>query len=132
MNLYLFRFKASDGELVSHVNAFFFLTDPEVMKYMCYPDDSEKQLLTEPWTEENFFASPYFSQSYFSSGWTLIRPWTGQIKTEAGRCFVDLSSPEADSKLKYQLLFDQSCSESTFPQRVSIGSLCNHVRMSFF
>lgn len=103
---------------MSIFDEFYFLTDPEVMNYIYHPNDKEKQLLTEPWTQEKFYELPYFSNSYFSSGWKLISPLTGVIKSTSGWCLIDMFSPGADSKLKYKMMFDEVRSERKFPPEI--------------
>ncbi|XP_025111814.1 uncharacterized protein LOC112574770 isoform X2 [Pomacea canaliculata] len=97
------RLPANVGTKMSSFDEFYFLTDPEVMNYFCHPYDEDKQLVTEPWTEEEFFDSPFFSKSYFSSAWKLISPWTCVIKTTTGWCLIDMFNPGPGYKLKYRL-----------------------------
>lgn len=116
----LFRFAANDGSEISTFDEFYFLTDPNMMNYICHPHDKEKQLLAEPWTKEQFFTLPYFRPHYFSSGWHLVSPLTCVINPEDGWCFIDFSSPGAGSKLRYKLFFDETRSGKTFPKEIQM------------
>ncbi|XP_025111842.1 uncharacterized protein LOC112574780 isoform X2 [Pomacea canaliculata] len=109
---------ANVGSTQHRFNEFFFLTDPEEMIYICHPYDEEKQLLTEPWTQEKFVESPYLCEQYFSSGWKLTIPFHCVIKSTSGLCLIDMFSQGGGYKLTYELLFDEGRSGRKFPQEI--------------
>ncbi|XP_025111833.1 hillarin-like isoform X2 [Pomacea canaliculata] len=109
---------ANVGNLTPSFNEFYFLTDPEEMNYICHPYDKEKQLLTEPWTQEKFFESPHLYSPYFSSGWKLTNPFMCVIKSTTGWCLIDMFSPGAGYKLEYKMFFDEGRSGKKFPQEI--------------
>ncbi|XP_025111844.1 hillarin-like [Pomacea canaliculata] len=109
---------ANEGTLTPIFNEFYFLTDPEEMIYKCHPYDREKQLLTEPWTQEKFVESPCLHYPYFSSGWKLTNPFTCVIKSTTGWCFIDMFSQGGGYKLAYEMLFDESRSGRKFPKEI--------------
>ncbi|XP_025113812.1 uncharacterized protein LOC112575895 [Pomacea canaliculata] len=114
------RFTANYGCQLSDFDEFFWLTDPDMMQYICYTPTKEYQLLPEPQTKEKFLALPCFNHYYFSSGWSLIDPLTCEIKTERGWCFINFCSPTASSKLKYELFFNENRSRTSFPKDLQI------------
>ncbi|XP_025111835.1 kyphoscoliosis peptidase-like [Pomacea canaliculata] len=109
---------ANAGTTKHNFDEFYFLTDPEEMIYICHPYDKEKQLLTEPWTQEKFVESPHLRSPYFSSGWKLTNPLMCVIKSTTGWCLIDMFSQGGGYKLKYSLLFDEGRSGRKFPKEI--------------
>ncbi|XP_025111821.1 hillarin-like [Pomacea canaliculata] len=112
------RLTGSAGTTMPKFDELYFLTDPEVMNYICHPHEQEKQLLPEPLTKEKFYDSPFFLSSYFSSGWQLISPLTSVIKSTSGWCLIDLFSPGGGCKLKYTMFYDEGRSGKKFPPKI--------------
>ena len=68
----------------------YFLTDPDVFVYLCFPEDPAWQLLPEPWTLQKFEKTPRFTRFYFRSDWRLSDKHEVIVPAPGGKCCIQM------------------------------------------
>ncbi|KAK3606227.1 hypothetical protein CHS0354_037900 [Potamilus streckersoni] len=84
------RKRALPGKSVRRLNEYYFLTNPEELIFMCFPDEIEWQLLESPWTLQMFLDVPYCEQSFFEEKVEITSKRTCRLHTVDGECTVSV------------------------------------------
>ena len=98
---------ASTGVTVTHLNEYYFLTDPENFIYVAYPLESKWQLLARTWSIEKFVSVPYCRQTYFKNDVSILSRFNGKLFAQDGYCEVELTAADAkEFHMDYELYFN--------------------------
>ena len=75
---------------VQHIEEWYFLPDPDKFIYFCYPEQSDWQLLPEPWTLEKFVKTPLVTSFYLQSHWHLADTLESVVLAPSGKCCIQM------------------------------------------
>ena len=92
---------------MTHLNEYYFLTDPENFIYVAYPLESKWQLLGRTWLFEKFVSVPYCRQTYFKNDVSILSRFNGKLFAQDGYCEVELTADDTkDFHMDYELYFN--------------------------
>nr|XP_022333112.1 hillarin-like [Crassostrea virginica]XP_022333113.1 hillarin-like [Crassostrea virginica] len=111
----------SSGVTISHINDYYFLTDPEEFVYICYPHDSKWQLLARPFTKQDFIEIAYCRQRYFLNHHRITTPNKCLYKSHNGVCDVGIKKlGKEDCIYTYKLYFNHKQSKTSISSEVQL------------
>ncbi|XP_061168883.1 lim and transglutaminase domain protein ltd-1-like [Saccostrea echinata] len=111
----------SSGQTISHINDYYFLTEAEEFIYRCYPNDSKWQLLTRPFTKQDFIEIAYCRQAYFQNHYKITTPTKCSYASAGGVC--DIGMKRLDKKecsYAYELYFNHEVSKTTLSSEIQL------------
>ncbi|KAL3865486.1 hypothetical protein ACJMK2_042871 [Sinanodonta woodiana] len=100
------------GNDVQQLNEYYFLTNPEVFIFNCFPNEESWQLLETPWTIQTFADVPYCRQTYFENEVSITSSFKCRLQTVSGECTVAVKGKKEDV-FSYKLYYNEK--ESTKP-----------------
>ncbi|XP_062597788.1 uncharacterized protein LOC134259203 [Saccostrea cucullata] len=119
--------KVSGGTVINQLNEFYFLTDPDVFLYHCFPNEPKWQLIPKVISKERFLDLPYLRQDFFKNKLKLLSTYSCRLESLQGECDVAIKIPEDLSiTLSYDLFFNSKESGSTLPSNIQLQ---NYVAM---
>lgn len=113
--------EASSGRTISHINEYYFLTEPDEFIYCCYPNDSKWQLLAKPFTKQDFTEIAYCRQRYFQNHHRITTPAKCFYQSANGVCDVGIKKlGKEDCVYTYELYFNHEQSKATLPAEIQL------------
>ena len=113
--------KSLGGAVISQLNDFFFLTDPDIFQYFCLPNDPKWQLVPKTISVEKFLSLPYLKQNFFENKLKLLSASSCRLETIHGECDVIVKVPENFSLIfSYDLGFKNTDSNSKLPPQTQL------------
>ena len=95
------------GFTVTHLNEYYFLTDPENLIYVAFPLESKWQLLGRTWLLEKFVSVPFCRKTYFESDVSIVSRFNGKLFAQDGYCEVELTVKDTKKfHMDYELYFN--------------------------
>ncbi|KAL3866305.1 hypothetical protein ACJMK2_043612 [Sinanodonta woodiana] len=79
---------ASEGYQTTQLNEYYFLTNPFEFIHVAYPDDEKWQLISRPWTFEQFAEIPYCTEEYHRQEINIKSGFCGSLTSSGGECNV--------------------------------------------
>ncbi|XP_062597777.1 hillarin-like [Saccostrea cucullata] len=111
----------SSGQTISHINDYYFFTDAEEFIYTCYPYDSKWQLLTRPFSKEDFIDIAYCSQDYFENHFKITTPNKCLYTSAGGVCDIGIKKlDKKESSYTYKLYFNHKESKTTLSSEIQL------------
>ncbi|XP_061168877.1 hillarin-like [Saccostrea echinata] len=111
----------SSGKTVSHINDYYFLTDAEEFIYTCYPFNSKWQLLTLPFTKQDFIDIAYCKHHYFENHYKITTPNKCLYASVGGACDIGIRKlDKEESFYAYKLYFNHEKSKTTLPSEIQL------------
>ncbi|XP_076455420.1 uncharacterized protein LOC143290002 [Babylonia areolata] len=105
------------------LDEFWFLTKPEDFNVFCHAKVPDWQLLSDPWTDQEFVDTPRFAEEYFRSDWELVTANTGVLVAKEGTCKIAFMHPTEDvhyASLTYNLYFNAAESPKPLSEELQI------------
>ncbi|PVD21507.1 hypothetical protein C0Q70_17305 [Pomacea canaliculata] len=110
-----------DSFVHQDMDEFWFLPDPENMVCFCFPKDPRWQLLSEPWSQENFISTPRYAQEFMGSQWELVSAAQAVLEADEGKCKITFSHPrDVKGTLHYNLFFNPKLSNVQLPEDLQL------------
>ncbi|KAL3866301.1 hypothetical protein ACJMK2_043608 [Sinanodonta woodiana] len=95
---------ASEGSKITQMNEYYFLTNPVEFIHRAYPDEEKWQLISKPWTFEQFAEIPYCKQDYHRHEINIMSDFCGILTSKDGECDVKIQG-KIDTYFTYKLYF---------------------------
>ncbi|KAL3866306.1 hypothetical protein ACJMK2_043613 [Sinanodonta woodiana] len=95
---------ASDGYQIIWLNDYYFLTNPVEFIHVAFPDDEKWQLISQPWTFEQFADIPYCEEDYHKQEISIKSGFCGILTSKGGECDVIVQGKK-DTYFTYKLYF---------------------------
>ncbi|KAK7480271.1 hypothetical protein BaRGS_00028439 [Batillaria attramentaria] len=116
-------------QLVSSVDEYWFLTDPEQFNIICHPPDPDQQLLHSPSTDDEFVQVPYLLPQYFQSPVRLLNSFSSVIELLSGKYCIDFQHPNRlNVTLMYKLYYNEALSARKFPEQLQIDRFVTRLK----
>lgn len=80
--------------MIQQLNEFFFLTDPDVFQYHCFPNDPLWQLVPKVISLEKFLSLPFLRQYFFENKLKLMSISSCCLEAIRGECDVVIKTPD--------------------------------------
>ncbi|XP_062607656.1 lim and transglutaminase domain protein ltd-1-like [Saccostrea cucullata] len=111
----------SSGQTISHINDYFFLTEADEFIYTCYPNDSKWQLLTRPFTKQDFIEIAYCRQGYFQNHYKITTPTKCIYSSVGGVCDIGIKKlVKEECSYAYKLFFNHEESKTTLSSEIQL------------
>ena len=81
------------GTMRNTFKEYYFMTNPEELGYMCYPDDPKWQLVENPITQTEFTKLPYLFPPFFGLGMKLVSENSCHLVTVKGKLTLKVEAP---------------------------------------
>ncbi|KAL3866308.1 hypothetical protein ACJMK2_043615 [Sinanodonta woodiana] len=98
---------ASEGSKITDLNEYYFLTNPVEFIHLAYPDDEKWQLISQPWTFEQFAEIPYCTEEYHRQEINIKSVFCGSLTSKGGECDVILQGNK-DTYFTYKHYFNHT------------------------
>lgn len=110
--------KTTGGAVIQQLNEFFFLTDPDVFQYHCFPNDPLWQLVPKVISLEKFLSLPFLRQDFFENKLKLMSTSSCRLEATRGECDVVIKTPDNLSLMfSYELQFSSKDLDSKPPSQ---------------
>ncbi|KAK3098481.1 hypothetical protein FSP39_019873 [Pinctada imbricata] len=113
--------KESEGMTLSQINEYYFLTDPEALIYVCFPNDEAWQLLTTPFSKRQFIDVPFFKQAYFEHDVKVTSTMKSVLNSKDALCDISLRSGfDTRVSFKYELYYNHEESKKPISDDIQL------------
>eukprot|EP00105_Crassostrea_gigas_P032431 XP_011455438.1 PREDICTED: hillarin-like isoform X2 [Crassostrea gigas] len=110
--------KTTGGAVIQQLNEFFFLTDPDVFQYHCFPNDPLWQLVPKVISLEKFLSLPFLRQDFFENKLKLMSTSSCRLEATRGECDVVIKTLDNLSlKFSNELQFSSKDLDSKPPSQ---------------
>ncbi|XP_061168879.1 uncharacterized protein LOC133178144 [Saccostrea echinata] len=111
----------SSGQTILYINDYYFLTEAEEFIYNCYPEDSKWQLLTRPFTKQEFIEIACCTQGFFENNYKITTPNKCLYRSVRGVCEIGIKKlDKEESFYAYNLYFNHEESDKTLSTEIQL------------
>ncbi|XP_062597779.1 lim and transglutaminase domain protein ltd-1-like, partial [Saccostrea cucullata] len=109
------------GLTIIRTNDYFFLTEAEEFIYNCYPNDSKWQLLTRPFSKQDFIDIAHCRRNFFQNHYKLTTPNKCLHTSIRGVCEIGIKRLDKEESLyAYNLYFNDEESNSVMSSEIQL------------
>lgn len=116
------RETAAAGDIVSHIDEYYFLTDPEELVVNLLTLNTKWQLLKTPYTLEKFSYIPHLKPDYFRYNLEIKSSFTCRYHATDGKCHLSIQAKDEkwEGILEYKLYFKHVESKGSIPDDLQL------------